>query len=35
MTSKSLWMDIDVAPDAEVLDGVNAPAIGPLAKVEE
>jgi glycine/D-amino acid oxidase-like deaminating enzyme/nitrite reductase/ring-hydroxylating ferredoxin subunit len=22
MTSKSLWMDIDVAPDAEVLDGV-------------
>ena len=23
MTSKSLWMDIDVAPDAEVLDGVH------------
>ena len=22
MTSKSLWMDIDVAPDAGVLDGV-------------
>jgi glycine/D-amino acid oxidase-like deaminating enzyme len=23
MTSKSLWMDIDVAPDSEVLDGVH------------
>ena len=23
MTSKSLWMDIEVAPDAKVLDGVH------------
>ena len=23
MTSKSLWMDIEVAPEAEVLDGVH------------
>jgi cation diffusion facilitator CzcD-associated flavoprotein CzcO len=23
MASKSLWMDIDVAPDAEVIDGVH------------
>ena len=23
MTSKSLWMDIEVAPDARVLDGVH------------